>query len=58
MTAGVSWPVAVFPGGLVLRQHGRIVGAVGVGGSTDPSHDAAIAAVAADQLSGTSNAST
>jgi uncharacterized protein GlcG (DUF336 family) len=43
MTSGVPWPVAVFPGGLVLRQHGRIVGAVGVGGSTDPADDVAVA---------------
>lgn len=50
LTAGVPWPVAVFPGGLVLRQHSRIVGAVGVGGSTDPSNDAAVAQAAATHL--------
>ncbi|HET9634274.1 MAG TPA: heme-binding protein [Terrabacter sp.] len=50
MTSGVPWPVAVFPGGLVLRQHGRIVGAVGVGGSTDPSDDVAAARAAAALL--------
>ncbi|GAA1979442.1 heme-binding protein [Terrabacter lapilli] len=50
MTSGVPWSVAVFPGGLVLRQHGRIVGAVGVGGSTDPSDDVAAARAAAALL--------
>ncbi|MEO3937105.1 heme-binding protein [Dermatophilaceae bacterium Soc4.6] len=56
LTSGVSWPVAVFPGGLVLRQHGRIVGAVGVGGSTDPADDAAVASTAAARLTGAHDA--
>ncbi len=43
LAAGVPWPLAIFPGGLVLRQQGRVVGAVGVGGSTDPDRDAAVA---------------
>lgn len=53
LTAGVPWPVAIFPGGLVLRGDGRIVGAVGVGGSTDPGDDAAVARAVAASLPGT-----
>jgi uncharacterized protein GlcG (DUF336 family) len=46
LTAAVPWPVNVFPGGLVLRQGRRVVGAVGVGGHPDPSVDRAIAETA------------
>ncbi len=53
LTAGVPWPVAVFPGGLVLRHpdHAqRIVGGVGVGGSTDSAQDLAVARAALQAL--------
>lgn len=43
LTAGVAWPVNVFPGGRVLRRDDTVLGAVGVGGSTDPAEDAAVA---------------
>lgn len=50
LTAGVPWPVAVFPGGLALRDGDRVVGAVGVGGSPDPTRDLAVARAAHDHL--------
>jgi glc operon protein GlcG len=50
LAAGVPWPVAVFPGGLVLRRDGAVVGAVGVGGSTDLGEDVAVAAAAHTRL--------
>jgi uncharacterized protein GlcG (DUF336 family) len=51
LAAGVPWPLAVFSGGLLLRDHhGAIGGAVGVGGSFDPADDAAVAAVAHTRL--------
>ncbi|MFC4149768.1 heme-binding protein [Micromonospora mangrovi] len=51
LVAGVPWPVAVFPGGLVLRHEGVVAGAVGVGGSIDPADDAAVSAAARTLLS-------
>ncbi|MCI4066647.1 heme-binding protein [Micromonospora sp. R77] len=50
LVAGVPWPLAVFPGGLVLRHGGAVAGAVGVGGSVDPADDAAVAAAAYARL--------
>ncbi|HEY6744226.1 MAG TPA: heme-binding protein [Mycobacteriales bacterium] len=52
LAAGVPWPLAVFAGGLVLRAGGRIVGGVGVGGSTDPAQDLAVARAAHAVLAG------
>lgn len=46
LAAGLPWPLAVFPGGLVPRAGGRLVGGVGVGGSTDPAQDLAVARAA------------
>jgi uncharacterized protein GlcG (DUF336 family) len=51
LTAGVPWPVNVFPGGRVLRHGGTVVGGVGVGGSNDPADDAAVADAAHAVLS-------
>ncbi len=50
LAAGVPWSLAVFSGGLVLRHQGRVVGAVGVGGSTDPARDAAVAGAVQENL--------
>lgn len=43
MAAGLPAPVNFFEGGLLLRRNGVAVGAVGVGGSTTPGHDLAVA---------------
>ncbi|SCF45699.1 GlcG/HbpS family heme-binding protein [Micromonospora mirobrigensis] len=53
LAAGVPWPLAVFPGGLLLRHHGTIAGAIGVGGSVDPANDAAVATAAHTRLAAT-----
>lgn len=50
LAAGMPWPLAVFPGGLVLRTGGRVVGGVGVGGSVDPAQDVAVARAAVTAL--------
>jgi uncharacterized protein GlcG (DUF336 family) len=53
ITSGLPYPVNVFPGGLLVRDGNRVIGAVGAGGSPDPAHDlavgrAALAALAND----------
>ncbi|GHJ54196.1 PduO protein [Nonomuraea sp. TT08I-71] len=50
LTAGVPWPLAVFPGGLLLRHQSTIAGAIGVGGSVDPTDDVAVATAAHTRL--------
>ncbi|MCD0483645.1 heme-binding protein [Streptacidiphilus sp. ASG 303] len=46
LVSGLPHPVNVFPGGLLLRRGGEVVGAVGVGGSPDAGDDLAVARAA------------
>lgn len=46
MTSGLPYPVNLFPGGLLVRDGSRVIGAVGVGGSPDPTQDLAVARAA------------
>ena len=50
MTSGLPYPVNVFPGGVLIRRDGVVVGAIGVGGSRDPSQDLAVARAALADL--------
>lgn len=43
LTSGLPYPINVFPGGLLILDGGRLLGALGVGGSTDPRQDLAVA---------------
>ena len=50
MAAGLPYPINFFDGGLVLWRDGEAIGAVGVGGSTTPGDDLAVARAAAHSL--------
>jgi uncharacterized protein GlcG (DUF336 family) len=50
LLGAVSYPLAMLPGGVPIRQGGRIVGAVGVGGGS-PEQDQATALLAANAMS-------
>ncbi|WP_148614530.1 GlcG/HbpS family heme-binding protein [Nocardioides rubriscoriae] len=52
MVSGLPYPVNVFAGGLLVRHEGRVLGAVGVGGSLDPARDTAVAQAARAALVG------
>jgi uncharacterized protein GlcG (DUF336 family) len=49
MVSGLPFPVNVFEGGLLLRRHGLVVGALGVAGSPVPGHDLAVARTALER---------
>lgn len=52
MTSGLPYPVNVFPGGLLVLHDHRALGAVGVGGSSDPTQDLAVARAALAAIEG------
>jgi uncharacterized protein GlcG (DUF336 family) len=51
LVSGLPWPVNLFPGGRVLRDGARRIGAIGVGGSTNPADDTQVATAALQVLS-------